>query len=133
MSCFKAWTHHQLGMTMTLQCHPAQRGVLGDFWIKQKAWLFLPGAATCTVRFAYKSKLQNSNPLGYGADRYLVGREHLVQARLNLPETHPLALLPFTFSLKSTKSTHVHTVSHHDKRRPEAKKERGKLGHGMTE
>lgn len=133
MCCFKAWTHDQLGMTATLRCHPAQRGVSGDFWIKHKAWLFLPGAATCAVRFAGKSTLQNSNPLGYGADRYLVGREHLIQAGLHLPETHPLAVLPFPFSLKSTKSTHVHTVSHYDKRRPEAKKRRGKLGHGMTE
>lgn len=39
--------------------------VLGDFWIKQGARLFLPVEATCAVRFAHKSTLQNSNPLGY--------------------------------------------------------------------
>lgn len=37
------------------------------------------------------------------------------------------------FSLKSTKTTHVYMALYHDKRRLEAKKYRGKLGHGMTE
>lgn len=108
--------------------------VFGDFWIKQKARLFLPGAVTCAVcipKFQPTGLLlPKARARGMGVDRYLVGREHLVQARTHLPKTH----FPFHFFLlKAQKTTHVYMALYHDKRRLEAKKYRGKLGHGMTE
>lgn len=107
-------------------------GVLGDFWIKQKARLFV--SATCAVRFVYKSTLQNSNPLGYGCrtkskrgrcGQVPGGKGEPHPGKDASPKTHSLAVLPSTFSLKNTKTTHVHTAAQHDKRRPDAKKKPG--------